>query len=120
MQCNTIQYSTITRVHYWECVSNARLRTGVVSQPFWVDAGFNVSMRLIRKTPDSSFPTRETGNLRISMAEADLSPTTFTSSSTSDSDYDISLRIPLKMKAIIYTLKLPVIIIIRHGKQRKA
>ena len=40
------------------------------------------------------FPTRETGNLRINMAEADLSPTTFTSSSTSDSDYDISLRNP--------------------------
>ena len=31
------------------------------------------------------------------MAEADLSPTTFTSSSASDSDYDISLRIPLKI-----------------------
>ena len=38
------------------------------------------------------------------MAEAELSPMTFTSSSASD--YDISLRIPLKMKTkikIIYT-----------------
>ena len=33
------------------------------------------------------------------MAEADLSPTTFTSSLASDSDYDISLRIPLKIYA---------------------
>ena len=39
------------------------------------------------------------------MAEADFSPTTFTSSSASDSDYNISLRIPLKMKTKIYTLK---------------
>ena len=37
------------------------------------------------------FPARETGNLKINMAEADLSPTTFTSSLASDSDY--SLRI---------------------------
>ena len=66
------------------------------------------------------FPTRETGNLKINMAEADLSPTTFTSSSASDSDYDISLRIPLKMKTKVYTLKLPVIIIIRPRKQCKA
>ena len=43
------------------------------------------------------FPPRETGNPKINMAEADLSPTTFTSSSASDSDYDISLRIPLKI-----------------------
>ena len=50
------------------------------------------------------------------MAEADLSPTTFTSSSTSDSDYDISPRIPLKMKTKINTLKLPLIIIIRTPK----
>ena len=33
------------------------------------------------------------------MAEADLSPTTFTSSLASDSNYDISLRIPLKIYA---------------------
>ena len=49
------------------------------------------SLCLIRRTP-AFFPTRETGNLTINMAEADLSPTTFTSSSASDSDYDISLR----------------------------
>ena len=66
------------------------------------------------------FPTREIENLKINMAEADLSPTTFTSSSASDSDYDISLRIPLKMKTKIYTLKLPVIIFIRPGKHCKA
>ena len=54
---------------------------------------------------------RETGNLKINMAEADLSPMTFTSTgSASDSDCDISLRIPLKMKTKIHTLKLPVII----------
>ena len=53
------------------------------------------------------------------MAEADLSPTTFTSSSASDSDYDISLRIPLKMKTKIHTLKLPVIIIIRPESSAK-
>ena len=42
-------------VHYWECVSYARLRIRVVSQPFCVDqlnpAGFNVPNDLIRKTP---------------------------------------------------------------------
>ena len=67
------------------------------------------SMCLVRKTP-AFFPARETENLKINMAGADLSPTTFTSSSASDSDYNISLRIPLKMKTKIYTLKLPVII----------
>ena len=51
------------------------------------------------------FPARETGNLKINMAEPDMTPTTFTSSSASDSDYDISLRIPLKMKTKIYTPK---------------
>ena len=66
------------------------------------------------------FPARETGNLKINMAEADLSPTTFTSSSVSDFDYDISLRIPLKIETKIDTLKLPVIIIIRPRKQCKA
>ena len=89
---------------------------GVVSQPFCVDqlnpAGFNV-FNVPYKENTCFFPAWETGNLKINMAEADLSPTTFTSSSTSDSDYDISLRIPLKMKTKIYTLKLPVIIIIR-------
>ena len=64
----TIQYNTILYqprgVHCWECVSYARLRIGVVSQPFCVDqsnpSGFNVSLCLIRKTAASSFPTRET------------------------------------------------------------
>ena len=93
---------------------------GVVSQPFCKDqlnpAGFNVPyMENYR-----FFPSRETGNLKINMAEADLSPTTFTSSSASDSDYDISLRIPLKMKTKICTLKLPVVIIIRPRKQCKS
>ena len=103
-------------VHYYECVSYARQRIGVVSQPFCVDqlnpAGFNV-FNVPYKENTCFFPAWETGNLKINMAEADLSPTTFTSSSASDSDYDISLRIPLKMKTKIYTLKLPVIIIIR-------
>ena len=58
------------------------------------------------------FPARETGNLKINMPEADVSPTTFTSSSASDSDCDISLRIIRKMKTKIYTLKLLLIIII--------
>ena len=96
-------------VHYWECVSYARLRIGVVSQPFCVDqlnpAGFNV-FNVPYKENSCFIPTRETGNLKINMAEADLSPTTFTSSSASESDYDISLRIP-------------VIIIIRPRKQCK-
>ena len=84
-----------------------------MSQPFCVDqvnpAGFNVF-----NVPYNSrfFPARETGNLKINMAEADLSPKTFTSSSASDPDYDISLRIPLKRKRKTYTLKLRVIIII--------
>ena len=52
------------------------------------------------------------------MAEADLSPTTFTSRSASDSDNDISLRIPLKMKTKIHTLKLPVIIHHQTQKQK--
>ena len=91
-----------------------------MSQPFCVDqlnpAGFNVPY----KENSCFFPARKTGNLKLNMAEADLSPTTFTSSSASDSDYDISLRIPLKMKTKIYTLKLPVIIVIRPRKQCKA
>ena len=62
------------------------------------------SMCLIRKTP-AFFPAQETENLKINMAEADLSPMTFTSSSASDSDYDIPLRIPLEMKTKIYALK---------------
>ena len=77
------------------------------------------SMCLIRKT-HAFFPTRESGTLKIIMAEADLSPTTFTSSSASDSDFDISLKMLLKMKTKIYKLKLPVIIIIRPKKQCKA
>ena len=42
-------------VHYLECVSYARLRIRVASQPFCVDqlnpAGFNVPYVLIRKIP---------------------------------------------------------------------
>ena len=94
-----------------------------MGQLFCVDqlnpAGFIV-FNVPYKENSRFFPTRETGNLKINMAEADLSPTTFTSSSASYSDYDISLRIPLKMKTKIYTLKLPVIIIIRSRKQCKA
>ena len=78
-------------------------------------AGFNV-FNVPYKENSRFFPARETGNLKINMAEADLSPTTFTSSSASDSDYDISLRISLKMKTKIHTLKLPLIIIIRPTK----
>ena len=69
-----------------------------VSQPFCADqlnpAGFNV-FNVPYKENSRFFPARETGNLKINKAEADLSPTTFTSSSASDSDYDISLRIYL-------------------------
>ena len=87
-----------------------------MSQPFCVDqlnpAGLNV-FNVPYKENFRFFPARETGNLKINMAEAEFSLTTFTSSSASDSDYNISLRIPLKMKTKIYTLKLPVIIIIR-------
>ena len=72
-----------------------------MSQPFCVDqlnpAGFKVFTAVSYKENSRFFPPRETGNLKINMAEADLSPTTFTSSSASDSDYDISLRIPLKI-----------------------
>ena len=94
-----------------------------MSQPFCVDqlnpAGFNV-FNVPSKENSRFFPTRETGNLKINMAKADLSPTAFTSNSASDSDCDILLRIPLKMKPKMYTLKLPVIIIIRPRKQCKA
>ena len=72
-----------------ECVSYTRLRIGVVSQPFCVDqlnpAGFNV-FNVPYKENSRFFPSRETGNLKINMAEADLSPTAFTSSSANDSD----------------------------------
>ena len=65
-----------------------------MSQPFCVDqlnpAGFNVPNVLIRKTPALFLAAREIGNLETNMAEADLSPTTFTSRSASDPDYDIS------------------------------
>ena len=60
-------------------------------------AGFNV-FNVPYNEHSQFFPARETGNLKINMAEAEFSLTTFTSSSVSDSDYDISLRIPLKMK----------------------
>ena len=94
-----------------------------MSRPFCVDqlnpAGFNV-FNVPYKENSRFFTARETGNLKINMAEADLSPTAFTSSSASDSDYDISLRIPLKMKTKIHTRKLLVIIIVRPRKQYKA
>ena len=55
---------------------------GVVSQPFCVDqlnpAGLNV-FNVPYKENFRFFPARETGNLKINMPEADLSPTTFTS-----------------------------------------
>ena len=47
------------------------------------------SMRLFYKENSHFFPAQETGKLKINMAEADLSPTTFFSSSASDSDCDI-------------------------------
>ena len=94
-----------------------------MSQPFCVDqlnpAGFN-AFNVPYKENSHFFPMQEAGNLKINMAEADLSSTTFTSSSASYSDYDISLRIPLKIKTKIYTLKLPVIIIVRPRKKCKA
>ena len=87
-----------------------------MSQPFCVDqlnpAGFNV-FNVPYKENSRFFPARETRNLKTNMAEADLSPTTFTSSSASDFDYDISLKIPLKMKTKIYALTLSLITIIR-------
>ena len=50
-----MEYYPLPGVHYWECVSYARLRIRAVSQPFCVDqlnpAGFNVPNVLIRKTP---------------------------------------------------------------------
>ena len=59
-----------------------------MSQPFCVDqlnpAGFKL-FNVPYKENSRFFSTRETGNLKINMAEADLSPTTFTSSSASDS-----------------------------------
>ena len=64
-----------------------------MSQPFCVDqlnpAGFNVPNVLIRKTP-ALFLRGKCGNLKTNMAEADLSPTTFTSRSAGDPDYNIS------------------------------
>ena len=59
-------------------------------------AGFNV-FNVPYKENSRFFPTRETRNLKLNMAEVDLSPTTFTSNSASDSDCDILLRIPLKI-----------------------
>ena len=52
------------------------------------------------------------------MAEADLSPTTFTSRSASDFELTFLLRILLKMKTKIHTLKLPVIIHHQTQKQK--
>ena len=54
-------------------------------------AGFNV-FNVPYKENSRFFPARETENLKINMAKADLSPKAFTSSSASDSDYDILLR----------------------------
>ena len=55
-------YTSLSGVHYLECVSYARLRIKVVSQLFCVDqlnpAGFNVPNVLIRKTPHF-IPARE-------------------------------------------------------------
>ena len=71
-----------------------------MSQPFCVDQlnpRESMYSMCLNKENSRFFPTRETRNLKINMAEADLSPTTFTSSSASDSDYDTSLRIPLKI-----------------------
>ena len=70
---------------YWGCESTV-LRESIESRGIQC---FNV----LYKENFRFFPARETGNLKIDMAEA----TTFTSSSASDSDYDISLRIPLKI-----------------------
>ena len=98
---------------YWGCESTV-LRGSVESCGIYS----MYSMCLTRKTP--AFFLRGNWKSKINMAEGDLSPTTFTSSSASDSDYDISLRIPLKMNTKIYTLKLPVIIMIRPRKQCKA
>ena len=90
-----------------------------MSQPFFVDqlkpAGLN-AFKVPYKDNSRVFPARETGNLKINMAEADLKncrrrhslpvrPVSLT--------IWFSLRIPVKMKTKIYTLKLPVIIIIR-------
>ena len=94
---------------YWGCESTV-LRGSFESRGIQC---FNVPY----KENSRFFPTRETGNLKINMAESDLSPTTFTSSSASDSDCDISLRIPLKMKTKIYALKLQVII--HHQTQKQ-
>ena len=71
----------------------SQLRIRVVSKPFCVDQlnseGFNVPNVLIRKTP-ALFLRGEIENQETNMAEADLSPTTFTSRSASDPDYNIS------------------------------
>ena len=51
----------------------------------------SIESRGIHYKEDSRFiPARKIGNLETNTAEADLSPTTFTSSSASDPDYDIS------------------------------
>ena len=64
-----------------------------MSQPFCVDQlnpeGFSVPNVLMRKTP-ALFLRGEIENQETNMAEADFSPTTFTTRSASDPDYDIS------------------------------
>ena len=65
---------------------------------------------------DSRFiPAREIGNLETNMAEADLSPTTFTPGHSLPGQpvtltMTFPLRILLKMKTKIHTLKLPELI----------
>ena len=59
-----------------------------MSQPFCVD---QLNPACVPYKENSRFiPTREIGNLETNMAEADLSPPTFTSRSASDPDYVIS------------------------------
>ena len=105
-------YSPKAGVHYWECVSYARLRIRVVSQPFCVDqlnpAGFNVSNVLIRKTPALFLHGKleiykQIWRRRICRRRHLLpgQPVTLTMT--------FPLRILLKMKTKIHTLKLPVI-----------
>ena len=78
---------------YWGCESNVL--------PGSIESHGTQCFNVPYKENSRFFPARETGNLKIDMAEADFSLTTFTSSSASDSDNDISLRIPLKMKTKI-------------------
>ena len=61
---------------YWGCES-AVLRGSIESR------GIQCILCALKEN-SRFFPARETGNLKINMAESDLSPTTFTSSSASD------------------------------------